>query len=86
MEQNLRDGQLGGGGRPNPRRPPPPGYGPDNVVESFRLSIYYGPYVCHFFVPFDVCHFFSKCHNFVNNSRNCTKFEAHGDLGCSFDS
>ena len=29
--------------------------------------------------------FFSKCRNFVNNSRNCTKFEAQGDHGCPFD-
>ena len=28
---------------------------------------------------------FSKCHNFVNNSRNCTKFEAPGELGGPFD-
>ena len=30
--------------------------------------------------------FFSKCRNFVNNSRNCTKFEVQGDHGCPFDS
>ena len=29
--------------------------------------------------------FSSKCRNFVNNSRNCTKFEAQGNLGCFFD-
>ena len=29
--------------------------------------------------------FFSKCRNFVNNSRNCTKFEVQGDHGCPFD-
>ena len=30
--------------------------------------------------------FFSKCRNFVNISRNCTKFEAQGDHGeCPFD-
>ena len=28
---------------------------------------------------------FSKCCNFVYNSRNCTKFEAQGELGGSFD-
>ena len=29
--------------------------------------------------------FFPKCRNFVNNSRNCTKFEAQGGHGCPFD-
>ena len=28
MEQNLWDGQLGGGGSYDPPDPPPPGYGP----------------------------------------------------------
>ena len=28
---------------------------------------------------------FCKCLNFVNNSRNCTKFEPHGELGFPFD-
>ena len=28
---------------------------------------------------------FSKCRNFVNNSRNCTKFDVHGELGCPFE-
>ena len=28
---------------------------------------------------------FSKCCNFVNNSWNCTKFEAQGDLVCPSD-
>ena len=28
---------------------------------------------------------FSKCRNFVNNSWNCTKFEAQGDLVCPSD-
>ena len=28
---------------------------------------------------------FSKCYDFVNNTRNCTKFEAQGELGCPFD-
>ena len=25
-----------------------------------------------------------KCRNFVNNSRNCNKFKAQGELGCPF--
>ena len=28
---------------------------------------------------------FCKCRNFVNNSRNCTKFESPGELGFPFD-
>ena len=28
---------------------------------------------------------FSKCRDFVNNSRDSTKFEAQGELGCPFD-
>ena len=31
MEQNLRDGQLGGG---RPTAPPPPGYGPGNRITT----------------------------------------------------
>ena len=31
------------------------------------------------------CAIFSKCRNFVNNSRNCAKYEAQGDHGCPFD-
>ena len=27
------------------------------------------------------CAFFPKCRNFVNNSRNCTRFEALGGMG-----
>ena len=41
MEQNLGDGQMGGGRPTPPTPPPPPGYGPGVVrlYSSFMLNI-----------------------------------------------